>query len=290
MRTFFVCVKGVAIGAANIVPGVSGATLALVFGIYEKLIASVNELFSSPKSSLKFLAPLGLGMAAGIVLLGTLVDQALYLFPIAAKLFITGLMLGSLPHVHRVALGERGVRAKKRYYIVSVLSAVSVAALVLLAPVPDAALEVSPSVGFVAFVFAVGVFAAAALMIPGISGAMVFILFGLYPVVLDVISKIRDYVLSPTSFELLGPIFTVAAPLGVGIAIGILLCSRLIALLLKKHHMLTYFVIIGLIVGSVAALWADELRSGWAVIVFGLLSFAAGFAASVSLGRLEKRN
>ena len=294
LKALLACIKGVAIGAANIMPGVSGATLALVFGIYEKLVASVNELFKSPKSSLKFLAPLGIGMAAGIVLFGSLVDAALTSFPLESRLFISGLMLGSLPQVHNVALEVKAPAAKSKYYAVAVFSAALVAALVLFAPAPELALDAELSIGFLAYVFAGGVFAAAALMIPGISGAMVFILFGLYPLIMNVISQIREYVLSPTSFELLGPIFTVAAPLGVGIVVGVLLCSRLIAWLLHKRRLLTYFIIIGLIVGSVVALfasWPDARDLLWrpVLVLFGTLSFAAGFAASVFIGSVRQQ-
>ena len=295
MKTFLIGIKGIAVGAANIMPGVSGATLALVFGIYEKLVASVNEIFSSPKQSLKFLLPLGIGMAVGIILFGSIIDNLLNSFPLESRLFIAGLMIGSLPQVHRIALN--GNAAKGSYYAVSAVSAILISVFVIFTPSPDINLDASLSFGFMAYVFIGGVFAAAALMIPGISGAMVFILFGLYPIVMNVISLIREYLFSPASLELLPPIFMVAIPMGFGIVIGILLCSRLISILLKRFYMLTYFVIIGLIIGSIIALFPlDEqtfsdtfLPVELLSIFFSSISFILGSATSIYIGAFNKK-
>ena len=294
LKTLLIGIKGVAVGAANIMPGVSGATLALIFGIYENLIASINSLFSSPKQSLKFLLPLGFGMAVGIIMFGSIVDVLLTSFPLESRLFIAGLMAGSLPQVHRVAL--KGHKAKKIYYFVPAVSAILISALIMLSPSPNLALDASLGFGFIAYVFIGGVFAAAALMIPGISGAMVFILFGLYPIVMNVIAQIREYLFSPTNLELLGPIFMVAAPMGLGILVGILICSKLIALLLKKFHVLTYFVIIGLIIGSMVALFSSDTYAisesirliQAADIIFALLSFILGCITSIYIGKISK--
>ena len=295
MKALIVGLKGIAVGAANIMPGVSGATLALVFGIYEKLVASINELFLAPKQSLRFLLPLGVGMAVGIIMFGSLVDSLLGSFPLESRLFIAGLMVGSLPHVHKVAL--QGERPKNFYYLVSALSAILISALVIFAPSPNLNLDVTPSVAFLAYVFIGGVFAAAALMIPGISGAMVFILFGLYPIVMNVIAQLREYLFSPASIELLPPIIMIAAPMGIGIIVGILLCSKLISVLLRKFHVPTYFVIIGLIIGSIVALFGidtleiHELFPPREVlsIVFALVSFILGCAASIIIGTFNKK-
>ena len=295
MKTLLIGLKGIAIGAANIMPGVSGATLALVFGIYEKLIKSINELFSLPKQSLKFLLPLGFGMVVGIILFGSIVDTLLNLFPLETKLFIAGLMLGSLPHVHRVAL--QGRNAKGSYYLVSAISAILISIFVIISPSPYLNLDASLSAGFLVYVFIGGAFAAAALMIPGISGAMVFILFGLYPIVMNVIAQIRAYLFSPTSIELLPPIIMVALPMGVGIIVGVLLCSKLISVLLRKFHVLTYFVIIGLIIGSTIALFQTETQylsetfnqNRNLTFAVASASFILGCAMSVSLGFFNKK-
>ena len=293
MNTLFIGLKGIAVGAANIMPGVSGATLALVFGIYEKMVKSINELFSSPKQSMKFLFPLGVGMAVGIILFGSFVDALLGIFPLESRMFIAGLMIGSLPQIHQIAL--EGQNPKFSYYLLSAIFAILISALIIISPSPNLNLDATFSIGFLAYMFVGGIFAATALMIPGISGAMVFILFGLYPILIGIIAQIREFLFSPTSLELLPPIFMVATPIGIGIIIGILLCSRLIAILLKRFHVLTYFVIIGLIIGSIVALFTSdsqvhsEILHPIGTLVLASISFILGCAASVYIGAFNKK-
>ena len=294
MKTLLISLKGIFVGAANIMPGVSGATIALIFGIYEKLVLSINDLFSFPKQSLKFLVPLGVGMVVGIILFGSAIDWLLDSLPLETRLFISGLMIGSLPQVHLVA--KKGYKIKGYHYVISAASALVISILIILSPTPNIYADANPSIGFLTFVFFGGVFAAAALMIPGISGAMVFILFGLYPVVINVIAQIREYLFSPSSFELLPPIFIVAAPMGFGIIVGILLCSKLIIVLLKKFHVLTYFIIIGLIIGSIVALFSSQtyllsetLRlHEFLPIAFLFASFTLGCITSICISLFNK--
>ena len=284
--------RGVAIGAANIMPGVSGATLALVFGIYEELVASVNSVFAFPKKSMSFLAPVGAGMAIGILAFGWLVDSALAAFPIESRLLIAGLILGSLPGVFRVANKGRAKGPGALLFVSAVSAALAVAPLLLAPGGAGFSGGEGRGPGFLAYVFVAGLLAAAALMVPGISGAMVFILFGLYPVVTGVIAQVWDYIRSPLDFGLLGQILAVAAPMGAGILLGILLCARLIEALLRKFHAATYYAIMGLIFGSVWALFLTEAgavseawaEAGAALALAGPLCFFAGFALSLFLG------
>ena len=314
---FFVnTLKGVVIGAANILPGVSGATLALILGIYTKLIESINSLFKTPKNSLKFLVPVVLGMAVGIVMLGSLIDSLLESFPLETGFFISGLMIGSLPMLYMTAMKNHGAISNTKnadelvnksvspnrgkfyktftwYFLVSAFSAFVLLLTFLISPTPAEAVDIAFGVGFLIFLFLGGALAAAALLIPGVSGAMVFIMLGLYPVIIGVLGQIREFLLSPTDTELLASILSVALPIGFGIVFGVLVCSRLIAVLLRKHHKTTYFVIIGLVTGSVFALFApgtfgvEEAGQGFGLVsvVTALLMLVFGFVASYALGK-----
>ena len=316
---FFNILKGVIIGAANILPGVSGATLALIFGIYTKLLESINSIFKTPVNSLRFLLPVVLGMAAGIVMLGSLIDTLLDSFPLESRLFVSGLMFGSLPMVYATATKNPGApsltgktadqsheQTKKNapypdasgkpsmgYFLISALSAILILISVLLSPTPAETIDSAFGAGFLLYLFLGGALAAAALLVPGVSGAMVFIMLGLYPVIMNVISQIREYMFSPTDTELLFSILVVALPIGLGVVFGTLLCSRFIALLLKKFHKATYFVIIGLVVGSVSALF-EPVGFGLTDRVYGLgpisvlaavMSLMFGIMASYFLGK-----
>ena len=289
LQYIMLAIKGIAIGAANVVPGVSGATLAVIFRVYDRLIESINNLFKDIKNSLKFLIPLGLGMGIGILALGSVLDFFLQRFSLQSGAFIAGLMAGSIPFIYKTALSKD---MKKSYsYIVTVVAAIIIVLLSIFAPTPDIYVDVQFSVGLVALLFVGGILSAGALMFPGISGAMVLILLGIFPVAIHTISLIREYLMTPFDFALLTPILIVVVPIGLGLVVGVLLTSRLIAFLLEKHHGATYFAIIGLIFGTIFVVFNDDATYQShaeitpVLVIFAVIAFMAGMAVSLTLGK-----
>jgi len=138
--------------------------------------------------------------------------------------------------------------------------------------------------------FVGGMAAAAAMVVPGVSGAMVMMLFGLLPTVMDTISQITNYLRTPFDFGLLLPILQVAAPLGLGIIAGVLIASKLIAILLKRHFTITYFAILGMVVGTIFAVFNNpdtyqsvDVITVW-VIIYGVIAFIVGMAIALLFG------
>jgi len=284
-------IKGLAIGVANIVPGVSGATLAVIFRVYDRLIEAINQLFTQPKKSLKFLIPLGLGMVVGILALGSILDYFILRFSLQASALIAGLMAGSIPFIHNMAASQDG--KKPHFYVIAVIAAIIIIVLSLFVPTPELYVAEEINFGLIAILFIAGILGAAAMIIPGVSGAMVFILLGVFPLVMHTISLIREYLMTPFDFGLLSPILAVVVPIGLGVVIGILLMSRLIAILLKKHHSITYFAILGMIFGTIFAIFGDDAayRSHDAItpglIIAAVLVFAVGMIVSLKLGKKQ---
>lgn len=291
MQYIFLAIKGLAIGIANIVPGVSGATLAVIFRVYDRLIEAINQLFTQPKKSLKFLIPLGLGMVVGILALGSLLDYFILRFSLQASALIAGLMAGSVPFIHNMAASQDG--KKPHFYIIAVIAAIIIIVLSLFVPTPELYVAEEINFGLIAIMFIAGILGAAAMIIPGVSGAMVFILLGVFPLVMHTISLIREYLMTPLDFRLLSPILAVVVPIGLGVVIGILLMSRLIAVLLKKHHSITYFAILGMIFGTIFAIFGDDAayRSHDAItpalIIAAVLVFTIGMIVSLKLGKKQ---
>ena len=291
MQYIFLAIKGLAIGVANIVPGVSGATLAVIFRVYDRLIEAINQLFTQPKKSLKFLIPLGLGMVVGILALGSILDYFILRFSLQASALIAGLMAGSVPFIHNMAASQDG--KKPHFYVIAVIAAIIIIVLSLFVPTPELYVAEEINFGLIAILFIAGILGAAAMIIPGVSGAMVFILLGVFPLVMHTISLIREYLMTPFDFGLLSPILAVVIPIGLGVVIGILLMSRLIAILLKKHHSITYFAILGMIFGTIFAIFGDDAayRSHDAItpglIIAAVLVFAVGMIVSLKLGKKQ---
>ena len=289
MQYLLLVLTGFALGAANIVPGISGATLAVIFRVYDRLIESINSLFSDMKRSLLFLVPIGLGMAIGILVVGTVLDGFIERFSFQTSAFIAGLVAGGIPFIHSQAISREG--KKPVLYGVAVLAALVIILLVLFAPSPTVEAAGEFNWGFAILLFIGGIVAAGALIIPGVSGAMVLMLFGLYYVLMNTITLITEYLRTPFDFSLLPPILQVAVPLGLGIVIGILLASKLIAFLLEKYFSITYFVILGLVFGTIFAVFAnhDTYQSVEAmtplIVVYGVIAFVIGLVIALMFGK-----
>jgi len=280
---------GIALGAANIVPGISGATLAVIFRVYDRLIESINSLFSDMKRSLLFLVPVGLGMVVGILIMGLVFDGLFERFSFQTSAFIAGLVAGGIPFIHGQAISRDG--KKPVFYAVAVAAAVIIILLAVIAPTPTLEADGYFSFGLAVLLFTGGLVAAAALIIPGVSGAMVLMLFGLLPTVMHTIALITEYLRTPFDFGLLPPILQIAVPLGLGIVLGILLASKLIAVLLKKHFSMTYFAILGMVFGTIFVVFRhpDTYQSvdvmTVTLVVYGVIAFIAGVILALLFGK-----
>jgi putative membrane protein len=292
LNVFFVVLKGMAVGGANVMPGISGATLAVIFRVDGRLIESINSITKDWRRALAFLAPFVIGMTVGIVAVGSVFSILIERFSFQSAGFIAGLMAGSLPFLFSQAQsgladkkGDAESATPKIYYIAAVIAAILVGAAALLIEQPEIYAQGTIGAGAMALLFFGGMLAAAAMIVPGVSGAMVLALLGIYPVAMDAINQIRIYLSEPTAFELLPPILRIVVPVGLGIIPGVLLAGRGIAYLLEKHCALTYYVIIGLVLGTVFALFVNPdtyqsgditpLAAGTAIIAFVCAAFLA---------------
>jgi len=292
MNFILLGIKGVVMGAANVMPGVSGATMAVIFRVYDRLLEAINSLFTDTKKSLQFLIPFGLGMVIGIIAIGSIFSNLLTRFPLQTSGFIAGLIAGSVPFLHGEAISKEG---KKPYlYVIAAVAGLVIIMLELFTPTPEPYLAAEFNIGFAVLLFVGGIISAAAMIIPGVSGAMVLILFGLFPLVMHTISLIQSYLMTPFDFELLPPIIMVAGPLGLGMVVGVLLASKLIAMLLKKFHSKTYFAIVGMVFGTIFIMFNDVGAHGQyggitpMLLVFTVIAFACGTAISLLLGNKKK--
>jgi len=285
---------GIALGAANIVPGISGATLAVIFRVYDRLIESINNLFTDMKRSLLFLVPVGFGMVVGILIVGLVFDGLFERFSFQTSAFIAGLVAGGIPFIYNQAIARDG--KKPVFYAAAVAAAAIIILLALVAPTPVLEETGYFNWGLAALLFVGGLVSAAALVIPGVSGSMVLMLFGLLPTVMNTIALITEYIRAPLNFELLPPIMQIAVPLGLGIVIGILLASKLIAILLEKYFSFTYFAILGVVFGTIFVVFKhpDTYQSvdvmTVRLVIYGVIAFAGGAVIALMFGKSpEKR-
>lgn len=275
--------KGMVIGIANIIPGVSGGTMAVAMGIYDKLIGAVTHLFTEFKKSVLCLLPLGIGMLLGIGGLSMVIEWMFGTIPIQTNLLFIGLILGGVPAVwNRV----KSSPIRLQHIIGFVVFFALVVVLAALDGTEGAAADLSFSFINCLKMFGVGIIAAATMVIPGVSGSMMLMLMGYYN---PVIATISDFVKSLTSFDVQGILAgcAVLIPFGIGVVVGIFGIAKIIEILLKKFPYVVFWCIMGLIIASPVAIVLINDFSGFNVLsaVTGFVALAIGFVVALLLGK-----
>ena len=283
-KNILLVIKGFIMGIANIIPGVSGGTLALILGIYEDFIGAISHFFSNLKKNICFLVPIAIGMLLAIASLSRVIDYSYKHFPIPTSLFFVGLVLGGIPMLVGKVRGKKEVKQTSSYVIFALTFL-----LVLVMACSDfifgEGLKVSfANMGLVQYLllFIVGVVAAATMVIPGVSGSLVLMLLGYYYPVLTVIKEC-------TKLQNLGSNIIILGVFGVGVLLGIVLISKLIEFLFQKYETKTYFGVLGFIVASILAIPISTLLSikvtfSVIQILIGIVFLVIGSIISYKLG------
>lgn len=274
--------KGAVIGVANIIPGVSGGTMAVSMGIYDKLIHCVTHIFKEFKKSLKFLIPVGIGMALALVGLSFVIEAAFAHFPAQTNLLFIGLILGGLPAILKKVKGNT---IRLSHIIPAVIFFVLVVGLAAFGSGEGNDADLSFNVLNVLKLFGVGVIASATMVIPGVSGSMILMLMGYYQPVIETIST---FVRALTAFDV--PVLLqccgILVPMGIGIVAGIVVIAKLIEIVFEKWPLVAYWAIIGLIAASpFAIILMSEFGTITVVTVLtSVVTFVLGFAGAKLLG------
>ncbi|MBP3284794.1 MAG: DUF368 domain-containing protein [Clostridia bacterium] len=272
-------VKGMLIGIANVIPGVSGGTLAVSMGIYEQLIHSINYIIKEFKKSVKFLLPLGIGMIIAILAFSKLVDFCFTNYEINTTFVFVGLILGALPALFAKVKGEKfGVKSVIGF-LIGFLVIVGMAFMK-----EGAESDVFPSQNPL-ILCGIGAIASMTMIIPGISGSLVLAILGFYRPVIATVSSFADKLLQ-FRFSEMGREIIILTFFGIGVIIGIIGFAKLIEFLFKRYKNVTYSTIIGIIVASPIALLINLDFAGLNLLHYGMILFffAVGFFTAMKLG------
>lgn len=269
-------IKGAIFGVANVIPGVSGGTIALTMGVYEDLISSISHFFKKPKKSLKFILPFAIGAVFSILLMSKLISFCLSKFPFPTTLFFVGLILGGVPLLTRKIKNKKVKPFNIGLFILTFLIVLGMSLM------NSGTREISlanPSI-FMYFILAlVGMVAAATMVIPGISGSFVLMLLGFYEPIVNTVGDL-------TNFSNLGHNLLILMPFGIGVLVGIVLIAKLIEYLFNKYEISTYYAILGFVIASILTLVMGVLSSSIPVIhiLVGLVLLVLGAFAGYRLG------
>lgn len=240
-------IRGFCMALADSVPGVSGGTIAFLLGFYDKFINSLNSLMGKDKEKRKqailFLVKLGIGWVVGFILsvlvLANIFDAQIYK--------VSSLFLGFIIFAIPIVIKDEKLNLKNKYknIIFTVLGIAIVVVISILNPASNEGINVSAgslNLGIIIYVFLVAMIAISAMVLPGISGSTLLLIFGLY---IPIISAIKEFL--HLNFSYL-PILLV---FGLGIITGVVSTIKIIKICLEKYRSQTIYLIIGLMVGSI---------------------------------------
>ncbi len=274
--------KGMVIGIANIIPGVSGGTMMVAMGIYDKLIHCITHLFSEFRKSVAFLFPIAIGMAVAIVASSFGLEYLFENFPVQTNLLFVGLILGGLPAVWKKV---KSCSVKPGHILAFLGFFGLVAGLAVLGEKEGNAADLTFNVMNVLKLFGVGVIASATMVIPGVSGSMILLLMGYYN---PILTAINDFIRALTAFDVDGILqgCGILVPFGIGVVAGMFAIAKLIEIIFERFPLYAYWAIIGLIVASPVAIVA--MGNFTVITVFsiltGVVALAAGFIVAMKLG------
>lgn len=275
-------IKGLAIGVAFIIPGVSGGTMAVLLNLYDKIINSINNLTKKFFESFKILLPIALGAVLAILICWYPFKLAFEHIMIVMVTLFAGFILGGMPGIFDEV---KGVKVKPVHIvamIISIIFAVGLGVLSVLFELNIQSLYDSRPWWLYILVLLAGVISSFALVMPGISGSMILIVLGFYTPTLNLIDNFLAWTDVWASISIL-------ATLAVGVVIGVLLASKIIAFFLNRFRTGTFYAIIGIIIGSLIAIyynyeiydyyltvgvrWWEILISGIALVIGGAVSY-----------------
>ena len=237
-------IKGVVLGVAFVIPGVSGGTLAVLMGIYEELIEAASNFYKSIadfKKYFMYLLPIGLGVVFSVAVFAKLIKFGLDKAPIITILIFLGMIIGGIPALVR---NVKGTKINLKDMTLMLVGLIIVISMLIFHKSNSNVVLTNMSIGGYFTLLLVGAIAAVTMVVPGISGSFTLMLIGYYEPVLNLVNDI-------TSFKNLGPNLILMATFMLGVVIGIIFISKLIEWCLKHYKRETYYAIIGFVLSSI---------------------------------------
>lgn len=267
--------KGMLIGIANIIPGVSGGTMAVSMGIYDRLIACISNPFRDFKNNVLFLIPIALGMGIAIIASAFGIDYFFEMFPLQTNLLFIGLIMGSVPAIYEKVKANT---MRIGHIIVAVLFFAVVVGMAVLNGTEGNLVQLGTDFISMVKLFFIGVIASATMVIPGVSGSMMLLLLGYYNPILD---TIKTFFVAVLGFDFTTFVSTmlILIPFGIGVLVGMVVIAKIIEFVFARFPSYAYWSIIGLLFGSpIAILMVGtfyqikmvDLITGFLALVFGL--------------------
>ena len=248
-------IKGIIIGIATLIPGVSGGTMAIILGVYDDMIYAVSSYFKDIKKNTIFLGTLSLGGIIGIALFSKIIDYGLEYFRFPMIYLFLGVIVGGIPVLYKRANVGKKKKSDWLYFIIGLL-------IILVMSIYNGTIvNLAASTGILNFVLLIlsGIIIAVALILPGISTSFMLLTLGLYDITLKAINNMEIKFL---------------LPIIIGVGIGVITTTKILGNLLHNKPRQTYMLILGFVLGSIIEVFPGIPSSF--DILFSIIAFTLG--------------
>lgn len=275
----FLVLKGFFLGLSNLIPGVSGGTVAVTLGIYEYIIDAINNITKNFKESFNKLLPIIIGVILCIISMSKVINMALEKYQFATIMFFVGLIVGGVNVLFKKVKGKASFKNLIWLFLAFGIVMVFVFLSDGAAPVNLDKVRIVD----IPLLLVLGAISASTMVIPGISGSFVLMLLGYYNAIVKTLSDL-------TNFSLLGHNLIILVPFGIGVLLGLFLITKAIKALLAKHETKVYFGVIGFVLASLIGivLTIEPFKvTVWSILI-GIATFAWGFLVTRALMKENK--
>ncbi len=246
-------IKGLLIGIGAVAPGVSGGTLAVIFGLYERITDAIGNVFKNFRENVIFFFPVVLGGGVGVLAFSSVMNLLFLNYDVQVKYLFIGLMIGTLPSVFKEA-NKKGFRS---IYILPCIIAFAVTILFIV--FENSGINVFPDAGYgLAQLMAYGAIIGIGTIVPGISASFVLMYIGAYQIILEAVAALN---------------LAVLIPVGIGFVVSIVAFANIVSRLFKRFYGYTYYAVLGFVLGSIVAIFpgiAFNLKYFISILLFSL--------------------
>lgn len=201
MQFLFNYLKGILIGSGAILPGISSGVFCVIFGIYEKLVNSVLNIFNDFKKNFKFLLPIVLGGVTGVLLVGKLLNFLFNSYQMPTKFCFIGLILGSIPVLFKKANNGKGFRL---HYLLYLLFAFLIGVLsIKLENILPNLIQIEMGQNFFFYLIFAGFAMSIGIVVPGVSSSVILMLLGVYSTYLTAVANVQFSILIPLAIGII---------------------------------------------------------------------------------------
>lgn len=270
--------KGFIIGSSMSVPGVSGGTMAILLGIYDKLIGAISNFLKDIKGNTILLVKFCIGAGAGIGSLAFVIKWLLEKFPLPVSFFFLGAVIGGIPALYKRTKEAPLKITSGIYFIIGLAAVISIGFI----PVGNINVSSGSGIGHYFMLLITGIIIALALVLPGISTSHMLLVLGMYDAMLAAI----------TEFDVV-----YIGLIGISTLIGIFLITKPIEWTMKKFPQQTYCMIIGFVLGSTSEIIRDKIIpiipddagiAWWIIsVAASTVTFILGYLSILSLARFS---